>query len=127
MPTKVVDASAIGALLFNEPNADEIVSSLKGCELTAPTLLPYEVASICLKKIAAEPDTGELLSLGLDLLPSLSIKLVAVEPQESVSLAREHRLTAYDAAYMWLAMVLDAELVTLDDGLARAWKRYRRV
>ena len=33
------------------------------------------------------------------------------------------RLTAYDAAYLHLAQSLSAELVTLDDKLARVWSR----
>jgi predicted nucleic acid-binding protein len=33
------------------------------------------------------------------------------------------RLTAYDAAYLHLARSLSAELVTLDDKLARVWSR----
>jgi predicted nucleic acid-binding protein len=126
MPAKVVDASAIGALLFNEPKADRISSALKGCELVAPTLLPYEVGSICLKKIAARPDDEEILMLGLDLLSSLPLRLVAVEAQETVAVAAKHKVTVYDAAYLWLAMIMEAELVTLDQTLARAWNRSRR-
>ena len=35
-------------------------------------------------------------------------------------LAEQTKLTLYDASYLWLASALDAELVTLDDKLARA-------
>jgi predicted nucleic acid-binding protein len=37
-------------------------------------------------------------------------------------LANESGITVYDAAYLWLARELDAELVTLDRKLAEAAK-----
>lgn len=37
-----------------------------------------------------------------------------------IQLARKHRLTAYDAAYLELAVREAAPLMTLDDALARA-------
>ncbi len=40
-----------------------------------------------------------------------------------VAVAQQTALTAYDAAYLWLARHLDAELVTLDADLARAERR----
>lgn len=39
MPVRVVDASALGALVFGEPQAKEITGLLKGALLIAPTLL----------------------------------------------------------------------------------------
>ena len=36
----VVDASAIGALLFDEPDASKVKRTLGGLALVAPTLLP---------------------------------------------------------------------------------------
>jgi predicted nucleic acid-binding protein len=38
-----------------------------------------------------------------------------------VLLAEHNELTAYDASYLWLARRLEAELVTLDQGLEDAW------
>jgi predicted nucleic acid-binding protein len=54
-------------------------------------------------------------------LQSLSIRL-DVDPDGEVmlALAREHRLTVYDAAYLELALRADAPLATLDQQLARA-------
>ena len=37
-----------------------------------------------------------------------------------LTLARKHRITAYDAAYLELALRLDAPLATLDRALASA-------
>lgn len=38
----------------------------------------------------------------------------------ALALAERHGLSVYDATYLWLAIDIDAELATLDAGLARA-------
>jgi predicted nucleic acid-binding protein len=52
---KVVDASAIVALLFNELKREEVVARLRDATLCAPSLIGFEVANTCLKKIRAAP------------------------------------------------------------------------
>ena len=125
MPASVVDASAVGALLFGEPSGEKVATILEEKDLVAPTLLPYEIASICSKKIAAHPGDERMLLEALALLPALNVALHAVPPAEAVAIARRRKLTAYDASYLWLAGELGANLVTLDDRLARAWRRQR--
>ena len=125
MPVSVVDASAIGALLFGEPQAERVATALEGRALAAPTLLPYEIASLCAKKIAARPAEERILLEALGLFPSLNVALHAVPLAEAVSIARRRKLTTYDASYLWLATELGADLVTRDDTLARAWRCQR--
>jgi uncharacterized protein with PIN domain len=45
---KVVDASALAALLFGEPEADLVAGQLDGARLVAPSLLAFELANVCL-------------------------------------------------------------------------------
>ena len=54
-------------------------------------------------------------------LDGLPIRLDVDQNGDAVlALAREHRLTVYDAAYLELALRADAPLATLDRELARA-------
>jgi predicted nucleic acid-binding protein len=50
MPDRVVDASVIAAMVFEEPRADEAEDLLRDATLFAPEILPYELASVALKK-----------------------------------------------------------------------------
>ena len=59
------------------------------------------------------------------LFPALSVRLHAVPPVEAVKLARARNLTTYDAAHLRLTAAQGAELVTLDEDLARSWSRHR--
>ncbi len=117
---KVVDASAIACLLFDEPRAEEVAELLGNSQMAAPTLLRYEVASACRKKAQRHPDQSESLLAALCLLPELGINELEVPADDVARLAVELEINSYDAAYVWLQQALDAELVTLDEDLAEA-------
>ena len=125
MTDKVVDASAVVALLFNELTQDQIVARLRGARIHAPGLLEFEVANACLKKMRAAPAARDALLEAFSFLDALSIALERINFVEAISLAETTNLSVYDASYLWLARVLDAELVTLDDKLIRADKALR--
>jgi predicted nucleic acid-binding protein len=123
---KVVDASAAVALLFDEVTREAVAGRLRGASLHAPTLIGFEVANACLKKMRAAPGERNALLEGFSLFEQLPIALKAVDLAASIVLAERAKLSLYDASYLWLARALDAELVTLDDKLARADEALRR-
>jgi predicted nucleic acid-binding protein len=119
----VVDASAAAALLFGEPGGPGVADRLEGRVLFAPTLLRYEVASVCLKKGIADPRKRDGLEAALRLLPRLQIREIQVPADALVEVAQASGLTTYDAAYLWLSREIEAQLVSLDDRLIRAASR----
>ena len=60
MAVKVVDASALAALLFDEPEAGAIADRLEDANLVAPALLGFEIASVCLKNSAVTRNTTQM-------------------------------------------------------------------
>ena len=118
MAVKVVDASAAAAVLFDEPEADRVSDYLMGHMLVAPELFPFELANVCVTKMRRHGDQHDLLIRQFDLFPSLGISMHVVDASAVVHLADQIGLTAYDASYLWLALTLGAELVTLDRKLA---------
>jgi predicted nucleic acid-binding protein len=124
---KVVDASAVVALLFNELTRDVVAERLRGARLHAPSLLGFEVANACLKKMRATPGERQALIEAYALFDRLAIVTETIDLAATIALAEATRLTLYDASYLWLAYALDAELVTLDDRLARADAALRRM
>ena len=117
---KVVDASALAALIFSEPEADIVAGRLEGARLAAPSLLDYELANVCLVKMRREPDRRDALRAAYRIAHRLRIESVAVDRFGVLELAEATGLTAYDASYLWVARALGAELVTLDRKLAAA-------
>jgi predicted nucleic acid-binding protein len=116
----VVDASAIAAVVFNEPASDDMVEDIGDARLIAPSLLPYELANVYVIKVRRYPDQKTALDRAFSLLGALDIELVAVPADAAGALASETGLTAYDAAYLWLARRLGLKLVTLDQKLGAA-------
>ncbi len=116
-----MDASALAALLFGEPEAEAIAARLTGARLAAPSLLEYELANVCLTKIRRQPGQRETLRAAFGLAHRLNVETVAVDQASVLDLAEATGLTAYDASYLWLARSLSGELVTLDRRLAAAF------
>ncbi|HZY04045.1 MAG TPA: type II toxin-antitoxin system VapC family toxin [Anaeromyxobacteraceae bacterium] len=125
MALAVVDASAVSAVLFGEPEAEHVTGRLEERELVAPSLLPYEVANVAAFKLRRRLLPLREVATGLELFARLDIALRPADPAALTAVAERSGLTAYDAAYLWLADSLGAELVTLDRRLERAWRDAR--
>lgn len=117
MTILVVDASAMAALLFGEPEERVVADRLRGCELHAPALLPFELANIAVKKIRRGEMPEEAALEGLARFGDLDVALQPVVPEAVAFLAIQTGLTGYDASYLWLSRTLDARLETLDKKL----------
>jgi predicted nucleic acid-binding protein len=126
MDAKVVDASAIAALLFAESQADQVEAMLVDAQLFAPELIEFELANVCWVKCRRHPDQRSALLAGYQQRRRLPIETVAVEYFEVLTTALETGLSVYDASYLWLSRHLSAELVTLDRALERAAARAPR-
>ncbi len=117
MPEVVVDASALAAMVYGEPEAEAVAQRLAEGILVAPALLWFELENVCLKKLKHHPeDADHYLACRAD-APEMGVQVRDVDHVAVVLLARETGLSTYDASYLWLARHLDAELVTLDKEL----------
>jgi predicted nucleic acid-binding protein len=123
LPSVVVDASAIAAVLFGEPSADEVAERLGSAQLAAPSLLPYEIVSVASGKVRRGEVPTDTAMTALAVFARMRVLLHEPDFSEVFRLTLRTRLTTYDAAYLHLAQSLSAELVTLDDKLARVWSR----
>jgi predicted nucleic acid-binding protein len=123
MAANVIDASALGAVLFGEPKGPAMVERLRDRTLYAPALLPFEIANVCVTKLRRHPNRRGVLLEAFAMLDRIDINIVEIDHRETVDVAERFGLTAYDASYLWLAQRLDVELVTLDVRLARATER----
>jgi predicted nucleic acid-binding protein len=119
MAVKVVDASALAALLFGEPEAEAVAERLQDAHLVAPVLCSYELANVCVVKCRRHPGESDALLAAYRLRNRLAVEEVQVDYEASLALALTTGLTLYDASYLWVARQLGAELVTLDKELDR--------
>ncbi len=120
MAVKVIDASALAAILFAEPDAKKVIGEIRDCELAAPLLLSFELANVCLTKQRRHPIQREQLLASFHVFERMAIRYVEIQMVQALVLAEEGKLTVYDASYLLLSLQLDAPLVTLDKQLANA-------
>ena len=96
---KVVDASALAALVFGEPEAEAVAERLEHARLVAPVLLDFEFANVCLTKMRRHPARREMLRAAFRLAGRLEVETVAVDHGAALDLAEATGLTVYDASY----------------------------
>jgi predicted nucleic acid-binding protein len=128
--TFVLDASVVLAWSFRDelsPIADIALDRLEFEGAVAPAHWPLEVANALTtaerRGRMSAVDQARLQAL----LAALPVEVLPVELSTAVfgvmDMARQHDLTAYDAAYLALATVRDLPLATVDDRLRRACER----
>jgi len=118
MPATVIDASALAALVFDEPDSGDVSERFDSAErLVAPALIWFELANTCCKKIRRHPDQRDWLLERFARAGDLPVEVADVEHRDAIVLACETGLSVYDASYLWLARHLNADLLTLDKRL----------
>lgn len=124
-PRLVVDASVVAAALFDEAGADAALSWMRGRRLCAPHLLDCEVANVALTKMRRGFDAGAVRE-AMIMHARSELERYPVDAAEVVELGSRAKLSAYDAAYLWLARTLGAPLATFDARLGAAALRELR-
>ncbi len=117
----VVDASVLTTALADDGAAGDLIRSrLSSAELTAPAVIDLEVTSV-LRRLARTgrlPERRAAQALG-DMV-DLPFERAAHAPLLERCWELRANVTAYDAAYVALAELLDVPLLTGDERLARA-------
>jgi predicted nucleic acid-binding protein len=129
----VLDASIVLTWCFPDENtamAQHVADMFKqGDTAVAPSFWPHEVLNTLLVGEKRKRISKELVRSFLDDLATLPIVLeqfpARVVFDRTQRLSREHGLTAYDAAYLDLALDSGLPLATLDEDLVQACKKAR--
>jgi predicted nucleic acid-binding protein len=125
----VVDASIALAWCFPDETsnyADGVLVSLEGKTILVPPIWGLEIANAVLvgerRKRLNQPEIRQFTALLESLSLVQDVQQVANYVNEVLPLARTHGLSAYDAAYLELAIRHGAPLATLDEKLQKAAK-----
>ena len=126
----VVDASVALLWLVPQTNpagtayAESALLALRESQALVPSLFALEIANVVAKVeakgVVSEADSQRFIYLlgQLDLVTDVDTMAHALA--DTLNLARRYRLSAYDAAYLELALRRGLPLATLDTDLAQA-------
>jgi len=118
----VLDASALLDLLLGTTSGYRLAERIRPLEISlhAPHLIDIEVTQAVRKYVLSGSVSAERGRLALRHLADLDLERYPHTPLLPRIWALRDNLTAYDAAYVALAEVLEATLVTSDHRLAKA-------
>lgn len=122
----VLDCSYTLALVMPDEGRPVGMRKALAGRLLVPSLWTYEVANALRNGMRRGRIDGAQASAVCALVESLAIEIVAgaeAGVRQRLVAAQGHDLTAYDAAYVELALQQRSALATLDAGLARAARR----
>ena len=126
-PTLIVDCSIAMAWCFADESTvetAEVQNRLAGEAAIVPSHWPLEVANVLLMAERRQRISAADASAFLGLLATLDIRFDPHTAANSFgqihTLARNHKLTSYDAAYLELAVRTNLPLASLDDDLRNA-------
>lgn len=117
----VLDASVAAKLFIDEDDADRARALLDHPTLfRAPDLIFAELANVAVKRVRRGEIPDELAEEMMRQAPGVIAEAAsnATLMQGAYRLARDHGLSAYDAAYLALAQALGTVVVTADLRLA---------
>jgi predicted nucleic acid-binding protein len=116
----VIDASAIIAVLVNEPIKQTLVRLTTGADLLAPHSVHWEIGNALSAMFKRRRITVEQAIRAIRAYQRIPIRFVDVELADAVRIAHEQGIYAYDAYLIRCAAKYGAPLLSLDRGLVAA-------
>jgi len=118
----VVDASVLIAVIANEDEKEKLIAMTEEAELIAPLSVHWEIGNAFSSLLKRKRVTIEEALRAIEIYLQIPVRFVEVELAESLELANELGLYAYDAYLLRCAAKYRLPLLTLDARLIQAAK-----
>jgi predicted nucleic acid-binding protein len=116
----VIDASALIAVLINEPIKERLVALTAQADLIAPQSVHWEIGNAFSAMLKRERIGVEQAIQALGIYQEIPIRFVDVELDQALRIAHSMHMYAYDAYLIRCAIKYGAPLLSLDRGLLAA-------
>jgi predicted nucleic acid-binding protein len=119
----VLDASAIIAVIADEPESNIVINCTKNAVLISPHIVSFEIANALTKMMKRGIISSKEKIIGLiNAFQKIPIKAVEVNLEKSLEIAWHFKIYAYDAFYLETAKRLNLPLLTFDNGIRKIGK-----
>ena len=116
----LLDASAIMAVILNEPNRDKVIALTENAALLSPEVISFEIGNALINLFRKRKITEEELLVAYSNYAAIPIRSVRVNIEKALKIACRYSIYAYDAYYLEIANRLKLPLITFDDSMRRA-------
>ena len=110
----LLDASAIMAIILNEPNRHEVIKLTENTILLAPEVISFEIGNALINLHKKQKITEEKLISAYKKYTSIPIRIITVDVEKALKIACMYGIFAYDAYYLEIAVRLKLPLITFD-------------
>lgn len=118
----VSDTNILLAVIFNEPEKDNIIQLTSGNEAIAPEILPYEVGNALSAMIKRKQITQKEALNAQKSINTIPVRLMSIDISQALKLAIDFNIYAYDAYFLQCAINQSCPLLTLDKGMKKVAK-----
>lgn len=119
----VADASAIIAVVANQPERDTLVRLTKGADLVAPHSVHWEIGNAFSAMMRRGRVGLDQVTVAVQRYQGIPIRFLDVELERSLEIADRLGIYAYDAYIIRCAVKYRAPLLTLDQELVSSARR----
>ena len=119
----IVDTSIIIAVLLNEESKNQIIELTAGTDLFAPASLHWEIGNAFSAMFKRERMSLEESLQVLKYYQEIPIRLLDIDLERSLKIAKSHLIYAYDAYFLVACKDLNCPLISLDNSLIEIAKR----
>ncbi len=118
----VSDTNILLAVIFNEPEKDNIIQLTSGNEAIAPEILLYEVGNALSAMIKRKQITQKEALNAQKAINDIPVRLMSIDISQALKLAIDFNIYAYDAYFLQCAINQSCPLLTLDKGMKKVAK-----
>ena len=115
----IIDASVLMPILINEPEKEFIINATKDAELSAPSILPYEIGNALTRLKKRRILSEKQVLLAYNDFMKIPLRLLETDIANALKIACKYTIYAYDAYYLETACRLNLPLLTLDGSMKK--------
>lgn len=119
----VADTNIFLAVSLNEAERTRIVDLTNDASIIAPEILPYEIGNAFSAMVKRKRLTKSEALEAETVTNLIPVRLVGVDIHESLRIAIDHNIYAYDAYFLQCAKAYSFPLLTLDKRMMQAAER----
>jgi predicted nucleic acid-binding protein len=102
----LLDASAIMAVIADEPESEIVINCTKGAVVVSPNVVSFEIANGLTKMMKKKIiNTQEKMTDLIRNFKKIPIKMIEIDLEKSLEIAWKYKTYAYDAFYSQVGLI----------------------
>ncbi|GHU71982.1 twitching motility protein PilT [Spirochaetia bacterium] len=114
----LLDASAIMAIILNEPNRDIVVNLTRESTLLSPEMISFEIGNALVSLFKRHKINEMEVLKAYEDFTKIPIRALKVDMGKALKISCKYNIYAYDAYYLETACRLKLPLITFDGNMA---------